>query len=280
MRMTAMLVAGCCLLLVVTVLSVLAEEGDAELQVPQEIPPGELGRVVQLGKEIVENTAKHPLSKPFVGNTLRCGSCHLDAGTDPKAGTFLGVAAAYPAWSPREKRVITLEDRVLNCFMRSMNGVRPPNGSQVSVAVTTYISWLSSGSSMKMNPEKPLGRNHVPPLKIDVAQADLKSGKGIYESECAYCHGETGQGTDDGPPVWGPMSFNDGAGLSRNDKLAAWLKVAMPLGDPYLTEKQVLDVAAFINSQPRPHFDLKEHLPNPERLGEYNGELPEGTTGQ
>lgn len=278
MRAGTMLGAGCCLLVVATVLSVLAEEGAADPQVPKEVPPGELGQVVQLGKEIVENTAEHPLSKPFVGNALRCSSCHLDAGTDPKAGTFLGVATAYPAWSPREKRVITLEDRVLNCFMRSMNGVRPPNGSQVSVAVTAYISWLSSGSRMKMNPEKPLGPYHVQPLKVDVSQADPKPGREIYENDCAYCHGEAGQGTDDGPPAWGPMSFNDGAGLSRNDKLAAWLKVAMPLGDPYLTDKQALDVAAFVNSQPRPHFDLKEHLPKPERLGEYNGEFPEDTT--
>src|SRR5690606_3627615 len=115
-------------------------------------PPGELGRVVALGKEIIENTGKHPLSKPYVGNALTCSSCHLNAGTDPRAATFLGVATAYPAWSPREKRVITLEDRVLNCFMRSLNGTRPPNGSEVSVAMTTYITWLSGGERLKMNP--------------------------------------------------------------------------------------------------------------------------------
>ena len=71
------------------------------------------------------------------------------------------------------------------------------------------------------------------------------------------------------------MSYNTGAGLSRNTKLASWLKVAMPLGDPYLTEKQALDVAAYINAQPRPAFSLQKHLPKPERLGEYNGEIAE-----
>ena len=122
-----------------------------------DLPPGELGRVVALGKEIVENTGKHPLSKQYVGNALTCSSCHLDAGTDPQAASFLGIATAYPAWSPREKRVITLEDRVLNCFMRSMHGVRPPNGSEVSVAVTAYITWLSQGEQLAMNPKAPLG---------------------------------------------------------------------------------------------------------------------------
>src|SRR5690606_37203590 len=106
-------------------------------------------------------------------------------GTDPAAASFLGVATAYPAWSPRERRVITLEDRVLNCFMRSLNGVRPPKGSEVSVAVTTYITWLSRGEPMKMNPEAPLGPRHVRPLEIDIAKADAERGKMLYADHCA-----------------------------------------------------------------------------------------------
>jgi len=236
------------------------------------LPPRELGKVVALGKEIVENTGEHPLSKPHVNNALTCSSCHLDAGTDPKAATFLDIASAYPAWSPREKRAITLEDRVLNCFMRSMNGVRPPNGSKVSVAVTAYITWLSSGSRIRMNPDKPLGPHHIPPLELDPEQANLKRGKTLYAQKCAECHGDKGLGTDEGPPTWGPQSYNDGAGLSRNEKLAAWLRVAMPLGDPSLSEQEALDIAAFVNSHERPKFVLEEHLPKAEKLGEYNAE--------
>jgi thiosulfate dehydrogenase len=239
---------------------------------PRELPPGELGRVVALGKEIVEKTNEHPLSKPFVRNALTCSSCHLDAGTDPQAASFLGVATAYPAWSPREKRVITLEDRVLNCFMRSMNGVRPPNGSQVSVAVTTYISWLSSGERLKMNAQAPLGPRRVLPLKIDAKQANPRRGQKLYAENCASCHGDDGLGTDDGSPVWGEMSYNDGAGFAQNPKLAAWLKVAMPLGDPNLSEQEALDIAAYVNTHARPKFVLKEHLPKAERLGEYNAD--------
>lgn len=242
------------------------------------LPPGELGKVVALGKEIVENTGEHPLSKPHVNNALTCSSCHLDAGTDPQAATFLDIASAYPAWSPREKRVITLEDRVLNCFMRSMNGVRPPNGSKASVAVTAYITWLSSGSRIRMNSEKPLGPHHVPPLEINPKQADLKRGKTLFAQQCADCHRENGQGTDEGPPTWGPQSYNDGAGLSRNEKLASWLKVAMPLGDPSLSDQEALDIAAFVNSHERPKFVLEEHLPKVERLGEYNAESQQPKT--
>lgn len=236
------------------------------------LPPGKLGEVVRLGREIVERTGEHPLSKPYVANSLTCQSCHLQAGQDPQAATFLRIATAYPAWSPREKRVVTLEDRVLNCFMRSMNGVRPPLGSEVSVAVTTYITWLSAGESLAMNPDRPLGPRGVPSLALPAAQADAGRGKVLYAERCASCHADDGQGGEDGPPVWGERSYNQGAGMSRNDKLAAWLKVAMPPDDRDLSEQQALDIAAWVNAHPRPKFVLKDHLPPADRLGEYNAE--------
>ncbi len=236
------------------------------------LPPGKLGAVVRLGQEIVERTGEHPLSKPYVGNALTCQSCHLQAGQDPQAATFLGVATAYPAWSPREKRVVTLEDRVLNCFMRSMNGIRPPLGSEVSVAVTTYITWLSTGESLAMNPDRPLGPRGVPSLALPAARADAGRGQALYADRCASCHADDGQGGEDGPPVWGERSYNQGAGLTQVDKLAAWLKVAMPPDDRDLSEQQALDVAAWVDAHPRPKFVLKDHLPPADRLGEYNAE--------
>ncbi|QDT30899.1 c-type cytochrome [Thalassoglobus polymorphus] len=237
----------------------------------KQYPPGKLGEVVRLGEEIIARTSEHPLSKQYVQNKLNCTSCHLDSGRHPQAGSFLETAAAYPAWSPREKRVITLEDRALNCFMRSQNGIRPPNGSQVSVAITTYITWLSEGSALKMNPNKPLGPNHTPQLTLDGLKPNIERGAKLYANQCADCHSEDGLGTDEGPPVWGNDSYNDGAGLSRVPKLASWLKVAMPLGDETLTTQEALDIAAFVNSHSRPKFVLSEHLPEKEKLGEYNG---------
>ncbi|PQO45510.1 c-type cytochrome [Blastopirellula marina] len=242
--------------------------------VPDEYPPGPLGEVVRLGEAIVWETKDHPLSQPYVGNQLNCTSCHLEGGTDPAAGSFLSTATAYPAWSPREKRVITLEDRVLNCFMRSENGTRPPYGSKVSVAVTTYITWLSTGAKMKMNAEKTLGPRHIQILDLDWKQASKERGLELYKTYCLDCHGQQGEGTADGPPVWGDGSYNDGAGLSRVDKLGSWLKVAMPLGDPSLTEQESADIAAYINSHPRPQFKLEEHLPAAEKMGQYNGQRP------
>lgn len=236
------------------------------------LPDGPLGEVIKLGAELVEHTTTHPLTKAFVGNDLNCTSCHLKNGTDPKAATFVGVASAYPAWSPRENRVITLEDRVLNCFMRSCNGTRPPLGSKPSVAITAYITWLSSGRPVRLNGKSPQGPNAVPALAVKADKADLARGEKLYAAKCASCHAKSGTGRDGNPPVWGAKSYNRGAGLANTDKLAAWLKVAMPPDDADLTEQEAVDIAAFVNAKPRPAFVLRDHLPASEKLGEYNAE--------
>ncbi len=49
--------------------------------------------------------------------------------------------------------------------------------------------------------------------------------------------------------------------------------VAMPLDDADLSDQEAIDIAAFVNSHPRSHFELQEHLPPASRLGEYNGEI-------
>jgi thiosulfate dehydrogenase len=234
------------------------------------LPQGPLGETIRLGRELVERTASHPLSKPYVGNALNCTSCHLQNGTDPQAATFLGVATAYPAWSPRERRVITLEDRILNCFMRSCHGLRPPLGSEVSVSIAAYITWLSTDEPIRMNGNRPAGPRAVPGLNLDGVRADPQRGGTLYAARCASCHGENGLGDDDNPPVWGPRSFNEGAGLARVPQLAAWLKVAMPLDETDLTDQEALDIAAFVNSHSRPKFRLEEHLPPADQRGVYN----------
>ena len=60
---------------------------------------------------------------------------------------------------------------------------------------------------------------------------------------------------------WGEESYNDGAGLYRISNFAGFVKYNMPFGTDYknvvLTDEQAWDVAAFVNSQPRPHKDQK-----------------------
>jgi thiosulfate dehydrogenase len=121
-----------------------------------------------------------------------------------------------------------------------------------------------------MNSKRPVGPGAIKMLAAKTGQADIKRGASLYTSRCAECHQKDGQGDKDNPPVWGERSYNDGAGLSSVENLAAWLKVAMPLDDTDLTDQQALDIAAYVNSHKRSHFDLNQHLPVKERLGEYN----------
>lgn len=237
---------------------------------PASRPDGPLGEVIALGERLVEETVTHPLTKDYVGNALNCTSCHLQNGRHPQAASLTGVAAAYPAWSAREQRVITLEDRVLNCFMRSCNGIRPPLGSQPSVAITAYITWLSTEYPLRMNARRPNGPHAIRALPENVTQPSLSRGEQLYARRCSACHGSDGQGIDGQPPVWGHRSYNQGAGLANPRQLAAWLKVAMPLDDADLTDQEALDIAAFVNSHQRPEFQLLHHLPPANRLGEYN----------
>lgn len=227
--------------------------------VPATLPEGALGDLVKLGQAIVATTDTHPASRQYVGNKMSCASCHLQDGQDPRGGTFIGVASAYPAYAPREKKVITVEDRIANCYMRSMNGTRPPVDSEAVSAIAAYITWLSEGVAMKMNAKASLGPNAVKPLTLDPVSASLTRGETVFAGKCAACHGPDGQGSETIAPLWGNGSYNIGAGMAQNPKLASWVKVSMPLGNPTLSDQEALDVAAFINSHGRPRFVLAEH---------------------
>ncbi|QCK16582.1 c-type cytochrome [Mangrovivirga cuniculi] len=96
-------------------------------------------------------------------------------------------------------------------------------------------------------------------------------GKLVYETHCKVCHGENAEGTLDTladfpkyvyPPLAGDDSFNDGAGLHRIITAAEFIKYNMPFGvdykNPILTDEEAYDVAAYINSLPRPEKKHKE----------------------
>ena len=67
------------------------------------------------------------------------------------------------------------------------------------------------------------------------------------------------------PPLWGNNSYNIGAGLYRISRLAGYVKNNMPnplnYHNPQLSDEQAWDVAAFVNSQPRPSKDISKDWP-------------------
>ncbi len=222
---------------------------------PQSVPDGALGDAVRLGLSIVNATQS--TAKAYVGNGLNCASCHLNGGTVPYAAPLAGLWGVFPEYVVRSARVETLEDRINDCFVRSMNGrPLPVDGSEMR-ALLAYTAWLSTGVPTGSSV---LGRGFVE-LEAPQSAPDAARGKRVYAQECAACHGSDGAGlrSADGtfamPPLWGPQSFNTGAGMARVSVAAAFVHAKMPLGrGNSLTVQDAWDVAAFFTAEPRPGF--------------------------
>ena len=108
--------------------------------------PSPLAEAEALGKNLIENTPAYAQS--YVGNSLSCTHCHMDAGSKSGAIPFIGLTGQFPAYSARAGKVITLADRVNGCFVRSMNGTPLPLDSKEMTAILSYISKLSAGQGI------------------------------------------------------------------------------------------------------------------------------------
>lgn len=189
-----------------------------------------------------------------VGNSLRCASCHLDGGLRANAMPWVGSYARFPQYRPRSGRVDLIEDRINDCLERSMNGKRLDPAGRDMRDVVTYFAFLSSGIPVGSEIEGQ-GFPRLPPLKGDITR-----GSHVFVSTCARCHGPDGHGTSLAPPLWGPRSYNVGAGMARINTAASFIYGLMPFDRAQqLTPQQAFDVATYINTRPRPDFPKKVH---------------------
>lgn len=117
------------------------------------------------------------------------------------------------------------------------------------IAMETYLQWISKDIPVYAN---------VPWLGVgkfqNYQEGNNDNGAQVYETKCVPCHGPQGQGNPGFPPLWGDRAYNDGAGMAKPETLATFALYNMPLGNPDLTVQQAQDVGAFVDSQPRPHF--------------------------
>lgn len=212
---------------------------------------------IQEGKKLLTET--HQRLPKNMGNGLNCTNCHLDGGTTANASPWLGIWGVFPEYRSRSGKVITLIDRVNDCFERSMNGKALPHDSAEMVNILSYMQWLSigvaTGTAVK-------GRGFGP---VDTQlQPDSQNGKQVDVAKCASCHGSEclgikgAAGSYTFPPLWGKDSFNDGAGMARTYTAAAFVKHKMPLGQGgTLTDQDAVDVSEYFTYQPRPVFKGK-----------------------
>lgn len=243
------------------------------------LPDDAYGRLVRRGEALVKETWRHlgpkapDPAKRYAGNNLACQSCHLHGGTQAYAMPFVGVSGTFPQYRAREDAVSTIEDRVNGCMERSMNGRSLPLDGEEMKAYVAYFHFLSQGVPVAAKIE---GAGTMRIKEPDRA-ADPGRGAAVYQETCAVCHGEDGQGIRHGepgdaagyqyPPLWGPDSYNDGAGMYRLLTATSFVLNNMPFGTtheaPTLSVEDAYDVMAFVNSQPRPtKADLDQDFPN------------------
>lgn len=206
---------------------------------------------VRRGKALLASTRDSLPSQ--VGNRLQCVSCHPDNGTRKNAMPWVGVYARFPQYRSRAGSIIVIEDRINDCFKRSMNGTPPAPESREMHDIIAYMAFLSNGYPVFANVE---GMS-VP--TVPVVAGDTARGAATFAAKCSVCHGADGAGTDVFPALWGPKSYNIGAGMARVRTAANFIKVAMPQTAPgTLTDQEAFDLATYINTRPRPDFKGKE----------------------
>lgn len=215
------------------------------------LPDGELGRSIRRGHAILSATRD---SLPdHVGNELRCTSCHLDDGRRPNAIPFTGVYARFPQYRSRSGSVSRLEDRINDCFQRSMVGKALKWDDPAMRDIVAYFAFVSRGIKVG---------DKVPGQGLPLGEAtsgDTVLGATIYAAQCARCHGANGEGTPIAPATWGPKSFGIGAGMARIRSAAAFIRHNMPYDRATtLTDVEAINVAAYVVSRSRPDFVSKE----------------------
>lgn len=218
----------------------------------RKIPDTEMGAVIRAGEQIFLRTGLN--AKAYVGNSLNCVNCHLDAGRLAGSAPMWGAYPLYPAYRSKTKQVDSFAERLRGCFIYSMNGKAPPEGSDVLVALEAYSYWMATGAPVGAKlPGSGYQKLAKPPQVPDYVR-----GQAVYESRCALCHGADGQGQRSGamqvfPPLWGAQSFNWGAGMHQVDNATAFIKANMPLGQGgSLSDQEAWDVATFMNAHERP----------------------------
>jgi thiosulfate dehydrogenase len=225
-----------------------------------------LSNEIRLGFRIFTNTPRE--APQFAPGKISCNNCHLNAGQRERSLPLVGLAGMFPEYNKRSGRLYSLGDRIVDCFLRSENstGVSekelPTTTSKEVLAIQAYLTWLARGYEVGKNPswrgQNTIEASHL----IPIAKLDINKGKELFMEHCTNCHGEDGQGVAIGDkkpgPLWGPDSWNDGAGAARVYTLAGIIRYSMPYLDPgRLSDEEAQNVAAFIDSQPRPSYPFK-----------------------
>jgi thiosulfate dehydrogenase len=231
------------------------------------LPDDSTGKMIRYGHTLIVETSNivgpdvENVSMRFSGNHLQCQNCHFTGGQEKNTMSYIGVANRYPAFSKRHNRISDLTERVEDCFERSMNGRKLPRDSYELNSLLAYMEWLSKDTP------KDLEGVTINDIEFPKRDPDTEKGRLLFDNKCITCHAQGGLGILHGPrekggekylmpPLSGDDSFNDGAGMSRMERLVKFLKTQMPRNSPgSLTLDEAYDIAGYVSSMKRPKFD-------------------------
>jgi len=221
----------------------------------EDIPDDKYGDMVRWGRNIFINTQVQ--GRRFVGNGLNCSSCHLSEGRQPYAIPMWGGYGMYPQYRSKNREVVTIQERIQDCFRYSLDGIAPTLDAPEMKALVTYMHWLSRDVPIGVN----LPGRGLAPISRSRSPSHI-NGEIVYKTRCAMCHGKNGKGKKHEnsagylfPPLWGLDSFNRAAGMNKIRKAARYIKANMPLGAGYtLSDMEAWDVANYMWIHYRP-FD-------------------------
>jgi thiosulfate dehydrogenase len=119
----------------------------------------------------------------FVGGQISCNNCHLNGGQRERAMPLVAIAGAFPEYNRRAGRLISLNDRIVDCFLRSENATSklerdadgnvaagaadmlPNPTSREVLALAAYLAWISRGAEIGKNPAW-RGQNAIPQTSL------------------------------------------------------------------------------------------------------------------
>src|SRR6058998_2523804 len=122
-----------------------------------------LSHDIKWGFRLFTNT---PHEAPqFAHSKMSCNNCHLNGGQRERSLPLVGVAGMFPEYNRRSGRLYSLNDRIVDCFVRSENATGvleagsagtpdeeretlPTTTSKEVLALSAYITWLARGSEV------------------------------------------------------------------------------------------------------------------------------------
>src|SRR5208337_505466 len=105
---------------------------------------------------------------------------HLGAGPKHWAAPYVGLWGVFPEYRARNGHINSMQERINDCFERSMNGKALALDSPEMNAILMYVRWLSTGVPVG---EEVVGRGMG---TVDAAlKPDPAHGKEVYVDKCA-----------------------------------------------------------------------------------------------